>query len=235
MSVVKIIGFMLVLLASGKCSTETANNPVFEKHITGDETRTMNDRQTQKVAIENTSGIVTLNRENYRKDEFIHLYNQDGSLWYKFTYYYDDSDGKFEYRNEDFKPFAFHPDYFVLALRCVGENHSYYEVIVNEDTGMKKFVEKDGRTLKFEPWEKHILNTFAIGFSREENAIRETPGGKVKIVDLPKEVTFRPVEIKGEWLRVRWNGSKNSGKSAEFGWVKWKENHNILVELFYFS
>lgn len=226
----------MVLSVLVACSTETVNNPIFKESITKANAQKMEqDKLNQENTAFSSIGVISLNEKGFGKDKFIHIYNQDGSLWYQFTFYYDDSDGKFEYANENFKPFAFHPDYFVLALRCVDEDENRYEVIVNEETGLKKFVRKDDATLKFETWEQHILQTFAVDFDREQNPLRETPEGKVKNVDLPKETTFHPVEIKGQWLKVRWNSSKETKSNLKSGWVKWKENNNILVELFYFS
>jgi len=235
MFMTKILGFILILLTFRDCSTETVSNKVFKESPNKTNSQSMQQgEQTQEVALKNSLGVISLNEKGYGKDEFIHIYNQDGSLWYKFSFYYDDSDGKFEYANENFNPFAFHPDYFVLALKCVGEDENRYEVIVDEETGLKKFVRKDDTILKFETWEKHILKTFAVDFNREQNPLREAPEGQVKTAVLPKEATFHPVEINGEWLKVRWDSSKKAGKNGKFGWVKWREDNKILVELFYF-
>lgn len=187
--------------------------------------------QTDINSIKNTKGLIVLSDRD-SKEDFIRFYNEDGSLWYKFTFYYEDIGGKFE-ENENFRAFAFHRDYFLLALKCVGEDKSRYEVIVNEETGLKKFVKKDDPTLKFQTWEDHITKAFAVDFNRDENPLRETLEGKIKAVELPKEVTFHPVKIEGEWLKVSWDVSKH-GDNADSGWVKWKENQKILVELFYF-
>jgi hypothetical protein len=236
MNIVKIASLVLIVLAFGACSTEAVDNQIYKKSITKANAQKMQpDKQSQKTDVENSLGVVSLNEKGYGKDKFIHIYNQDGGIWYRFTYYYDGSDGKFEYANENFNPFAFHPDYFVLALKCVGEDENRYEVIVNEETGLKKFVRKDDATLKFETWEKHILKTFAVDFDREQNPLRETPEGQVKDFVLPKEATFHPVEVNGEWLKIRWDSSKKAVKNDKFGWVKWKENNKILIELFYFS
>lgn len=236
MNIVKIASLVLIVLAFGACSTEAVDNQIYKKSITKANAQKMQpDKQSQKTDVENSLGVVSLNEKGYGKDKFIHIYNQDGGIWYRFTYYYDGSDGKFEYANENFNPFAFHPDYFVLALKCVGEDENRYEVIVIEETGLKKFVRKDDATLKFETWEKHILKTFAVDFDREQNPLRETPEGQVKDFVLPKEATFHPVEVNGEWLKIRWDSSKKAVKNDKFGWVKWKENNKILIELFYFS
>lgn len=184
-------------------------------------------------SVKNTKGLIVIS-DQYGKNDFVRFYNEDGSLWYEFTFYYDDSDGKFEYANENFAPFSFHQDYFVLALKCIGEDKSRYEVIVNEETGLKKFVKKTDSTLKFLTWEDHITKRFAVDFNRVENPLLEMPKGKVKVGELPKEVTFRPVKIEGEWLKVNWDVAKHRDNVGS-GWIKWKADGKLLIELFYFA
>jgi len=182
--------------------------------------------------IENTIGLVVLS-DNYEKGDFVKIYNEDGSLWHKFTHYYDDSDGKFEYANENFLPFAFHPDYFVLALKCVRKKADRYEVIVNEETNLKKYVKANDKVLKFETWENHILQLFAVGFDEKENPMLETPEGQVKNL-VKSDKTFHPVEIRGEWLKVKWDTTtKTEIKEAvqDISWLRWKKDGKLLIEL----
>ncbi len=191
--------------------------------------------QEKVDSIENTIGLIVLNK-NYSKGEFIHIYNEDGSLWHRFTYYYDDSDGKFEYAKDDFRPFAFHPDYFLLALKCVRKERGRYEVIVNEGMRLKKYVKADDSVLRFETWKDHILKAFAVKFLQNENPLLNVPLGRVKKISLPN-TSFHPFQVKGEWLKVRWNitsRAKDKGK-YDSGWIRWKKGERLLVELFYFS
>ncbi len=186
--------------------------------------------------IENTIGLIVLS-DNYEKGDFVKLYNEDGSLWHKLTHYYDDSDGKFEYANENFLPFAFHPDYFVLALKCVRKKVDRYEVIVNEETNLKKYVKANDKVLKFETWENHIPQLFAVGFDEKENPILETPQGQGRNL-VKTDKTFHPVEVKGEWLKVKWDIAAETEKKEEqqnSGWLRWKKDGKLIVELFYIS
>lgn len=188
--------------------------------------------------IGNVMGLIALNERRYGKEDFIHFFNEDGSLWYKFTYYYDESDGKFEYANDDFRPFAFHIDYFLLALKCVGKEKGRYEVIVNEETGLRKYVKADDPTLKFQTWEEHLLHVFAINFNREDNPVLESPQGQVKNAALSDKSLFHPVEVKEEWLKVNWDPAYkagNKGPQSATGWIRWKKGERLLVELFYFA
>ncbi len=180
----------------------------------------------------NSLGLIVLSR-SYSNKAFIHIYNADGSLWHRFTFYYDDSDGKLEYANENFRPFAFHPDYFLLALKCVRKETGRYEVIVNEETGLKKYVKADDPSLRFETWGGHILKVFAVGFNRKENPVLNAPQGRVKKVAIP-DVPFHPVEVRGEWLKIKWEAA-NKGARNDSGWIRWKRGERLLVELFYVS
>lgn len=202
------------MFASEACSAKTVVTQSNQESNLSKESRKVNENssktnnpeelqieQTGENSIKNAKGLIVLSKY-YRKNDFISFYNEDGSLWYKFTYYYDDSDGKFEYSNVNFDPFAFHPDNFVLVLKCVGKDREQYEAIVKEKAGLKKFVRKDDAALEFETWEKHILKAFAIDFNRKENRLREALKGKIVNIDLSKKVTLHPVEIKGEWLKI---------------------------------
>jgi hypothetical protein len=242
------ICLLSTLLTSQACSAEIANTQVpssnskelnarLDVNQKANRTNEQSEVQTgpaNKTSIKNSKGLIVLS-DRYSKTDLIRFYNDDGSLWYEFTFYYDDKDGKFEYENDNFAPLAFHQDYFLLALKCTGEEKNRYEVIVNEDTGLKKFVKKDDPALKFQSWEDHVKGAFAVKFDEVENQLRESPEGKVENAKLPVDVTFHPVEVNGAWLKVRWNGSKGSKKDSGSGWVKWRDDNQILVELFYFA
>jgi len=194
----------------------------------------VNGAEKQVSTTSNSLGLIVLS-DVYSNKDFIQIYNEDGSLWHKFTFYYDDSDGKFEYANENFHPFAFHPDYFLLALKCIRKEVDRYEVIANEKTGLKKYVKADDPSLKFETWENHILKVFAVGFDRKVNPVLEAPQGRVKKVTR-QDAPFHPVEVRGEWLKIKWDvtsGTESKDTKYESGWVRWRRGEKLLVELFY--
>lgn len=247
MKTIMAISLFTFYLFSQSCSVETANVSSVqsaEENRNGEQVdeqkqntlgNPLEAKSLEKVQIGNTKGLLVLNHQRLNKKDFIRIYDDDGSVWYKFTFYYDDSDGKFEYENKSFRPFAFHPDYFLLALRLTSEDKNHFEVIVNEDTGLKKFVLKKDQLLRFESWEDHILNAFAVDFDKRYNALRRTPDGEFDQTLFPENTTFHPIKINGQWLKVRIDPSDSENKSAQFGWIKWKENNTLLIKLFYFS
>lgn len=194
---------------------------------------TLRNTGKEQFNIKNTRGVVVLNK--YSKGDFVRFYNADGSLWYEFSYFYDDSDGKFEYANDEFRPFAFHQDYFLLVLKCTETSDKFFEVVVNEETGLRKHVKANDPVLKLEPWEKFVLSVFALKFDKKANPILETPNGHVKTVDIPAGASFRPVEAEGEWLKIRWDTAGAKTGKTDKGWIRWKSDESLLIDFHYFS
>lgn len=62
----------------------------------------------------------------------------------------------------------------------------------------------------------------------------ETPRGRSK-KGIKPNVSFHPVEVKGEWLKIKWDATFETGKAGanSVGWVRWKRGERLLVELFY--
>jgi len=169
-------------------------------------TSATNQVNGNNMTVGSSIGVVTLNKEGYGRNDLVRIYNEDGSLWYQFSYYYDNSDGDFEYANNSIRLFAFHPDYFLLALKCAGRANGRYEVVVNEETGLRKYVRDDDPALKFETWGEHVSGIIAIGFNSETNPLRKEPEGQLKSVSFTERVVFQPVEVRGDWLKIRRSG-----------------------------
>lgn len=182
--------------------------------------------------IKSSLGLVGTKDKEYAKDEFIRIYNRDGSLWYEFSPYDEEKARESIERNENFRPFRYTTDYNWFYFNCVGQDSRYYHVIVNDETGLKKFVRKDDPILKLGTWEMYILDCFAVGFERENNALRDEPNGRPLTGDIPKHLNFHPEKIKGDWLKVRWHDNDDDKEVPRFGWVRWKENGKIVISVY---
>jgi len=172
--------------------------------------------------VDGSIGVVVLG--DYTERDTVKLYNDDGSLWYRFTYYYDDSDGKWDYPNEEFRPRAFHPDYFSLGLDVVADVGTAYVVVVNNDTGVKKRIPK-APFLRFVTWEQYVLGSFAVSFDTASNPIRTAPRAKASVVRHDREDVDHPVLIQGDWLRVRWGREG----AWSYGWLRWRNGGRLAV------
>ncbi|MGL1889951.1 MAG: hypothetical protein OCD76_25790, partial [Reichenbachiella sp.] len=186
----------------------------------------------------NSIGIVTLNDETYNKENGLFQFlNEDGSIWYEFTFYYDDSDGKWDYPNDEFKIVVFHPDYFLFKIKCVSESENFYTVLVNEKTGLTKRLKKSA-PIKLQNWEQYVLNVFSVDFDPSELPVYNRMNG-TPMSELPKQESILvPKEIKGDWMRIIWsNTGEYPDKSSEdkTGWIRWKTSNKINVTIFHIS
>lgn len=185
--------------------------------------------QSRTDVIDGSFGLIVYDSASFKEGDFIEIFNADGTVWHRFTYYYDDSDGDFEYANPDFRPYSFHPDYFNLAMKVIDEDASRFEVIVNEETGRTKFVLKGSKGLKVSNWSEYVVSMFAVGFDQSINPVRRAPAGAI-LDPQPQSDRFDPKETKGDWMRVEFSSSRSEADKG--GWIRWRENGNLIVELF---
>src|SRR5690242_9097239 len=137
----------------------------------------------QALDIANSPGVLTLAKGYSRRDS-IRFYNADGTQWYVFSFYYDDSDGAWDFPNANFRPLAFHPDYFLLRLAVVRQDSGGYEVVVNHRTGLTKRVRRT-RFLQFRTWEEHVLSAFGLDVDSAENPIHTAPSDSAPSMPYP--------------------------------------------------
>ena len=187
------------------------------------------------TSIEKTIGVLTLNSTGHKKNSQIRFFNKDGGLWYQYSFYEDA--GTPSSTRADFKPFAFHPDYFLLVVKCVKRHVDRWEVVVNEATGLTKFVRVEDRNLKFETWGDHILKLFAVNFDQAVNPVRTGPSNRRNSVHLADKMIYRPVQIRGRWLKIRAESPENEKlrSGIRTGWIKWRDAKDLLIEPFYFA
>ena len=191
----------------------------------------------QESTLKNSIGVVTLNKKSFNVDikSKIHFYNKDDSLWLAFSFSENArKETQAEIEKVNFDPFAFHLDYLLLALKCVNANSQYFEVVVNDEIGLTKYIRKDDLIFKFETWATHIIQRFGIDFNKSSNPLRTGPTQNARLAQMPKDVIFRPIQIKGDWVKVRWE-VPSTVKEARYGWVKWREGTSLLVYLLYFA
>lgn len=166
--------------------------------------------------VEGSIGILTYNTEISQSIE-VSFFNDNGTLW--------------DSLEIEFQPFSWHPDYGTLALRCIKIKNDTCKVIVNEEKMIIKNYTLKNKGLIFQTWEQHILSLFAVGFDEQKNPIKESPIESAQTKYFEKDEFYHPVEIKNDWLKIKW-GSYNNW---EYGWIKWKYKNSLLIELFYFA
>lgn len=173
----------------------------------------------------------------------IRIYDENGNIWHEI-------DCKQEQHTEasiiggKFRPFIFRPSDFFLTLRSTRVSKDWYEVIVNEEVSpkTKKYIRTNDKLLKFLTSEAYILNFSSVVFDDEENPILNSPAGNKMGVEYSYDTRFVPVEVKGEWLRMRWqpresieNINRNiASDTTTSGWIRWRrDDKTFLIREFY--
>lgn len=242
----KLLTLLSLSLVFGACTTQALENQTVAKTNPEPAAQNTNSakpaedvkKEPEKVHqpdiydISNSLGLLHLIDEPSRKNEPIKIYNEDGSLWYEFKITDDEVAQKAFEQNEDLRPFRFDLDDFFFYFNRIGENDRYYQVIVNEDTGLKKFVRKDDPKFKAETWQQYILNCNSVGFDPQQNPLRETPDGQFVSGEVSEKLIFSPKEIKGDWLKVSWTNSDDPKEKPKFGWIRWRQDKKIVVDFF---
>ena len=192
----------------------------------------LKESQIDTYDLKNTLGLLGTKDRSPKKDEFIRIYNKDGSLWFEFSLHDAERTQQLIEENENFRPFRYQADADWFYFNCVGQDDRYYHVIVNDDSALIKFVKKDDPMLSLGTWEEYILNCFTVEFDSNHNPLHEAPNGKrSQTVDVSKSVYFHPEKIEGDWLKVRWHENNDDEQPAKFGWIKWKIDQKLVLGL----
>ena len=118
-------------------------------------------------------------------------------------------------------------DYDLLQLKAVALESEFVEVEVNKSTGDRRFVSRQAG--QFLPWVAYLLQVSSV------ELLPDFPQDiKIKPLDYAGEVRMsyeilRPVRIKDNWMLVELQDENL--KSLGIGWIKWRNNTHILLQV----
>jgi hypothetical protein len=233
--IISIISFSILSCSSStkkKWFDDNSVSMMSEERSASEQNHKEETSSIPKFDMGKTLGVLSLSSEvGMNVDDTIKLLNEDGSVWFKFTFYYNDSDGKYDYYKEDFSPFAFHPDYSLLGLVVIADEGDRYKVIVNEEKGLEKYIKKKSY-LEFFEWGGFIeTKVFSVEFDQENNPLRKSNNSTSSILPYSKDEFYHPNKVEGDWLQVKWGYEDN----WEYGWIKWRDGNYIIVRWYYFA
>jgi len=179
--------------------------------------------------ISESLGLVRTNDKRYEKGRVIKILNEDGSLWYEMK---PELENQTVFESDELDPFRFNKDDAFLVMNCVGEDHRYYHVIVNEETKLKKYVKKDDPVFLLDTWQNYILDCFAVDFDQSTNPLLDAPDGSPFSIALGGELTFRPEEIQGDWLKLQIEQGPERQSVEGSAWVRWRSDGMMILQLF---
>jgi hypothetical protein len=126
---------------------------------------------------------------------------------------------------------AFFPEYDLFIVECLKKNDGYYITINTKQF----FIDNDkyNDLLTFKTQEEYILDVYPI--PSIENSLREEPNINSKIISDYNEFTFISIEIDGDWLKIKDDkecySGENPSKKDIIGWVKWRDQGKIIINI----
>jgi hypothetical protein len=143
----------------------------------------------------------------------------------------------------------------VLAFRVLETADNFYRIVVNEETFETAIIKKDPKYAVlpqrdlvglpnvpkdkpykgyyiYETWEHLLLRAAGLYFHAEYE-VYDKPDGEIINHKKGRDDHFRHAnEINGDWIKV--NIMDKNIKTAE-GWVRWKNDKEILIEIIEFA
>ena len=110
----------------------------------------------------------------------------------------------------------------------IASDEQYYQIkLEDERTG---YIPKKSEYVVFQTWEEYVLDRL-VGFDPKTNPLRKEPSEDSDTLYYEKDEFYISRQIKGEWIQVEWG---SYGK-WNYGWVKWKNDGRLIIELYYFA
>jgi hypothetical protein len=160
--------------------------------------------------IENTIGIIIVNKKEFKDSDKLNILNKDLSV---------------------FKTSKMNDEKEISSYKCLSVNDSIYSVLIEEEI---KYILKDDKLVSLQKWDEHLLNSiFSIGFNVEENPIREVVKGRSILSKKSNNYRIFPIEIQGERMKVKYQDFNT--EEITKGWIKWRNEKCLFIEIFYFA
>ncbi|WP_345237395.1 hypothetical protein, partial [Hymenobacter saemangeumensis] len=152
----------------------------------------------------------------------------------------------------DICPMFFKPDYGIMHFVCVRTTAKAYRVLIN--FSVIKYLPRT-KEYKFWTWDEYILSSYGIRRATETAnrrisrlPLRKMPQSKADTLAIPAgHEMFCPQEVKGDWLKVRYDCFYNQPrnphegqpcqeyidkcKTATTGWLQWKQDNTVLIDI----
>lgn len=125
--------------------------------------------------------------------------------------------------NPTITPIFFKPDYDVFYLVCVSEQENNYKVQIDK-SGTAVLSKEEN--INFLSWSKFLLSTTGISnLDWQKNPLRKYSDVKSAILEVNEEDDFIVLKVDGEWIQI------SNGRNI-IGWIKWKQENKLLIEVY---
>jgi hypothetical protein len=148
----------------------------------------------------------------------------------------------------NFCPKFYKPDYGILQFVCLEKTSTFFKILINNSE--IKFLELS-KEYDFVSWKDYILTSY--GIRRKETYLNLPLFAKsnenAQVITIPDGYElFCPLEVDGDWVKVKYDcfyNDKNNSfegetchqyidkcKNSVIGWLKWKNENDLLIEIF---
>lgn len=159
-------------------------------------------------------------RDDYIKNNFITIYNEDNSIWKSFKF--DDL-----FSDKEFEPYAINPENNLLVFKVVNKENDFYEIIVNETTNNKKYIKISNPNFRYLTLSDFVLTVAFVDINPKTNSLYQKPNEKSKQLIYNKNEFYRPIKISNNWLMIE-------DSDNQIYWVKWiDEKGELIIDLLF--
>lgn len=147
----------------------------------------------------------------------------------------------------------FKPDYGIMHFVCISKSEKAYKILVNFSD--VKYL-PNIKNYDFKTWDEYISQSFGIrrctndsGEIPQNYTLRIKPEDNADTLAIPKgHELFCPMEIKGDWIKVKYdcfyNAENNSHegdpcykyidkcKNPLIGWLRWRRENHLIIDIF---
>lgn len=246
----KQILFLIILIVSISCSSEKTSNEkiTVQNNISHVENSKKSIEQNETHPYDND--VSNLGIGIIIAPEQIEIYS-DSLLKNKIVDFNMYSESTENLQNM-FSKF-YKPDYGIMHFVCIEETKIAYKVLVNYSD--VKFLPKT-KKYQFLDWNQYILQSSGINRLKkginnilENLPLRKNPTNQSDSIPLPKGLEmFCPVEVKGDWVKVKYDcfynkeDNDNEGKPCHeyidkceeplIGWLRWKKENKLCIGIY---
>ena len=152
----------------------------------------------------------------------------------------DNNGGYVETKNIEFikvKDFYLEEPHYILMFNCLKEINGFYEVIINVDTKETMWLKKQS-TIQLKLWDDFLKSVICLSsLDAQTNQIRVKPNDNSEVaMENVKDECFEVIEVKGDWLNIRCfviDFDMLDEKYRDFnGWLKWRDENELLIEYY---
>ena len=171
-------------------------------------------------------------------DKNVSILNEDGSVWMNFNINKESELIRGEWTEEkqaeteikhQINPLVFTLENLRLHFRVLEIKSDHYKVEITDE--VFKYI-KINENWIFRKWGQYISETVAvIGFESEMTAIYSEPNENSKLLNETESINPQifPIDSESDWLQIKYT----CGKAEYKGWIKWRDENQMLIELFY--